>query len=182
VELPNSNDDFRDELCIPKDAIVFGRYGGLHEFNINMVHNTIKDFVNRDDTNSYFLFMNTNHFYEHPRIIYLDKNVDLLYKAKFINTCDAMIHARQIGESFGLSIAEFSQKNKPILTCKCGDLEHIRILGEKAILYNSKEELLDKFQNMRAIIHSKNDWNAYSLYSPEYVMGLFQTIFSQYQE
>ena len=37
-------------------------------------------------------------------------------KVKFINTCNAMLHARSLGESFGLSCAEFAIKNKPIFT------------------------------------------------------------------
>jgi len=86
-----------------------------------------------------------------------------------------MIHARQMGETFGLSIAEFSIKNKPIITCNCGDLEHIKILGDKAIIYSSKEEIINIFQNIKSIINSRNDWNAYTLYSPEYVMNLFKT-------
>jgi hypothetical protein len=79
-----------------------------------------------------------------------------------------------MGETFGLSIAEFSIKNKPIITCSCGDLEHINILGELAIQYNSKEELVNIFTNIKNIIKSKTDWNAYKLYSPQYVMSLFQ--------
>jgi hypothetical protein len=176
VDLPVCHDNLRNELKIPLDAIVYGRYGGIYEFNINMTHNAIVEHLNLND-NSYFLFMNTNKFYEHPRIIYLDFNINLNYKTKFINTCDAMIHARESGETFGLSIAEFSSKNKPIITCKCGDLEHIKILGDKAIIYNSKEDLKNIFQNIKIIINSRNDWNAYNLYSPNNVMELFKKIF-----
>lgn len=178
VHLPDNNENLRNELNIPQDAIVYGRYGGITEFNITEVHAAIKEYIHLD--NCYFLFMNTDKFYEHPRIIYLDKNVDLNYKVKFINTCDAMIHARQMGETFGLSLAEFSMKNKPIITCMSGDLEHIYILREKAIIYNSKEELMNIFKNIRYIIQSRNDWNAYQLYSPERVMNLFtKYIFSK---
>jgi hypothetical protein len=173
VDLPPGNDNLRNELQIPQDAIVYGRYGGIEAFNINIAHNAIKKYLNLDNT-CYFLFMNTEVFYTHPRIIYLDKNLDLNYKVKFINTCDAMIHAREIGETFGLSIAEFSIKNKPIITCKCGDLEHIKILGDKAILYKSVEDLITIFKNIKSIINSRDDWNAYSLYSPKYVMELFK--------
>jgi hypothetical protein len=119
--------------------------------------------------------MNTKKFYEHPRIIYLNTNLDVNYKTKFINTCDAMIHARQMGETFGLSIAEFSSMNKPIITCNSGDLEHIKILGDKALLYNSKEELINIFQNIKVIKNTRPDWNAYKLYSPSYVMKLFRS-------
>ena len=178
VDLPNSDENLRNELGISSDAIVYGRYGGKDEFNINIAHKAIIEYLELDNGNGnvYFLFMNTNKFYEHPRIIYLDRNVDLNYKVKFINTCDVMLHARQMGETFGLSIAEFSIKNKPIITCKCGDLEHIKILGEKAIHYNSKENLLDIFKNIKTIINSRQDWNCYKLYNPSYVMNLFEEI------
>jgi len=125
VSLPINDTNLRIELQIPNDAIVFGRYGGTDEFNINLAHGAIKEYLQNNE-NAYFLFMNTNKFYEHPKIIYLDINLDLDYKVKFINTCDVMIHARQMGETFGLSIAEFSIKNKPIITGNCGDLEHIK--------------------------------------------------------
>jgi len=175
VDLPNSNENLRNELQIPKNAIVFGRYGGLTEFNISITHLAIKEYL-QSDKNVYFLFMNTDKFYEHPRIIYLNKNLDLDYKVKFINTCNAMIHARLSGETFGLSIAEFSLKNKPIITCVTGDLEHINILKEKAILYNTKEDLLYIFKNIKNIINVRSNWNAYELYSPQYVMSLFKEL------
>ena len=173
VDLPNCDEDLRSELQIPYDAIVFGRHGGMDTFNIEFVHSAIEKYVN-NNTNCYFIFMNTNKFYEHPRIIYLDRNIDLNYKVKFINTCDAMIHARSDGETFGLAVAEFSIKNKPIITCYCGDLEHIKILGNKAIIYRNEAQLLNVFENIKSIIMSQNDWNAYELYSPTYVMSLFQ--------
>lgn len=175
VDLPNCDENLRNELQIPQDAIVFGRHGGVNEFNIDFSHNAIKEHLNLEK-NCYFLFMNTQKFYEHPRIIYLDKNLDLNYKVKFINTCDVMIHARAIGETFGLSIAEFSSKNKPIITSTCDYLEHIKILVDKAIIYNSKDELINIFINIKTIIHSRNDWNAYNLYTPKYVMSLFKTL------
>ena len=180
VDLPICFEDLRHDLHIPEDAIVFGRYGGYDEFNINIAREAIIDFL-RVNNNTYFLFMNTNKFYEHPRIIYVDKNVNLIYKVKFINTCDAMIHAREVGETFGLSIAEFSIKNKPIITCSCGDLEHIKILGDKALTYTSKESLINIFKNIKDIIKLRYDWNAYTLYSPEYVMSLFKNIFNNYK-
>lgn len=173
VNLPSCKENLRNDLKIPHDAIVLGRYGGKDHFDIKITHNAIQEFLNLN-VNTYFLFMNTNVFYNHPKIIYLDSSVDLIYKAKFINTCDAMIHSRKMGETFGLSIAEFSIKNKPIITCNCGDLEHIKILGDKAILYSSKEELKNIFINIKKIINSRNDWNAYELYSPNYVMNLFR--------
>ena len=173
--LPDCNDNLREELGIPTGATVYGRYGGYDEFNIDIMHAAIREHLNANvDKNCYFLFMNTARFHEHPRIIYLDKSLDPIYKVKFINTCDAMIHARQMGETFGLSIAEFSIKNKPIITCMCGDTEHIKILGERAIIYNSTEDLLATFKNIKTIIKSSDDWNAYKSYSPDNIMALFK--------
>lgn len=183
VDLPKTSETMRAELQIPEDAIVYGRHGGLQEFNIEYVHEAIRQYIDSDDNkNVYFLFLNTAKFYDHsrdhsrdhPRIIHLDMNLDLHYKAKFINTCNAMIHAKNQGETFGLSVAEFAIHNKPIITCECGDLEHLYYLGEKAIVYKSKEELLDIFSNIREILGSRTDWTAYTECSPENVMSLFQ--------
>jgi hypothetical protein len=173
VDLPNSDENLRSELNIPIDAIVFGRHGGMGAFDIQYVWRAVVNCIHLNK-NFYFVFMNTEKFYQHPQIIYLDRNLDLNYKVKFINTCDAMIHARAMGETFGLAVAEFSKKNKPVITCYCGDLEHIKILGNRAIIYRNEAELLNIFKNIKSIIMSRSDWNAYELYSPEYVMSLFQ--------
>lgn len=179
VSLPDCSDNLRDDLNIPKDAIVFGRYGGFDEFNIDIAHNAIKSFLNTKP-HAYFIFINTIPFLHHPKIIYMGKTRDKLRKVKFINTCDAMIHARDMGETFGLSIAEFSSKNKPIITCPRGDLEHIRLLGNKAILYENERELVNIFKNIKEIISLRKNWNAYQSFSPSNIMQQFDSlIFSQ---
>ena len=175
VNIPLLSDDLRNELNIPIDAIVLGRYGGYGQFDIDFVHSTIKR-ITEMDLNIYFIFMNTKVFYEHPRIIYLEKNINTLYKAKFIKTCSAMIHARSDGETFGLSIGEFSSLNKPIITCNTGALEHIDILGDKAIIYSSENQLMNIFTSIQDIITSRTDWNAYEDYSPSKVMQIFNNL------
>jgi hypothetical protein len=165
----------RGELGLPANAIVIGRYGGFTEFNIQEAHEAIYEYLNspQADPNVYFLFMNTRQFAHHPRIIYLNKNIDFNYKERFVNTCDAMIHARIEGETFGLSIAEFSIRNKPVITCPTGDMEHINILGDKAILYMSKDNLIAVFNNIKYIIRGGTNWNAYSYYTPANIMEMF---------
>jgi beta-1,4-mannosyl-glycoprotein beta-1,4-N-acetylglucosaminyltransferase len=175
VDKANIDKNLKKDLNIPENAIVIGRYGGFEEFNIQFVYNCIQRILEKND-NIYFLFMNTKKFYKHPRIIYLEYSVDIIEKTKFINTCSAMIHARSMGEIFGLSVGEFSLCNKPIITCYCGYREHIDILKYKAIIYNSEEELNYIFDNIESIIKSRNDWNAYQDYSPEKVMKLFDEI------
>jgi len=87
--------DLRNELGIPRHAIVFGRHGGETEFNLPFVHRAIKDVARRYPKDIYFLFMNTNRFCPNlPNIIYLSPTPDLQEKTNFILACDAMIHAR----------------------------------------------------------------------------------------
>lgn len=181
VDVSPCKESLREDLGIPKDAIVIGRHGGIDTFDIEYVHSAIRNTVNSvSGDNIYFLFMNTRVFCTHPRIIYLPYYIDEYYKAKFINTCDAMIHGRSDGETFGLAIAEFSYMNKPILTCRSGDLEHIEILGDKAIIHTSEESLTNMFTNIQSILSSRNDWNAYSQFSPENVMVQFKGILDMY--
>ena len=40
------------------------------------------------------------------------------FKKKFVNTCDAMIYGRSLGESFGLACAEFAIKSKDLISYK----------------------------------------------------------------
>jgi hypothetical protein len=74
-------------------------------------------------------------------------NTDIEFNIKFINSRDAMIHTRKEGETFGLSISDFSFLNKPIIEI---DNSHIRILGDELILYNNSFEVEKyKFLNMK---------------------------------
>ena len=170
------NSTMRESLNIPIDALVLGRHGGRDSFDLDFVKQTIVKIVNNID-HVYFLFMNTDHFYSHPHIIYLPCTWDLLEKQKFINSCDAMIHARRIGETFGLAVGEFSVANKPVLTCDCGDRAHLDILGDRAIIYHNEHDLYEKIINLRTIINSRTDWNAYQSYCPENVMKIFDDVF-----
>lgn len=136
VNLPDIKTDMRKKLNIPENAIVFGRIGGMDQFNIPNVHKAI-DKITEENSNIYFFLVNTNKFCkEKKNIIHHSKIIDLNKKVEFINTCDAMIHARQMGETFGNAIAEFSIKNKPIITSRGCDNNHLHILKDKAIIYN----------------------------------------------
>ena len=171
--------DMREELGIPEDALVFGRYGGYETFDIMYVHSVIK-YILGLCPNHYFIFMNTKPFCVHDRVKFLETKVDMNTKNRFIATCDAIIHARWDGETFGLSVGEFSAANKPIITCNIGYKSHIQILGDRAILYNNLTELLDILTNFRDRVQAKGpdyDWNAYRDYEPEKIMERFREVF-----
>ena len=68
-----------------------------------------------------------------------------------------MIHARIQGESFGLAIAEFAVNSKPIITSVSTDHNnHLKILKDKVIIYDSKDSLIKIFDNIREIKSSKD--------------------------
>ena len=70
----------------------------------------------------YWPFFNNNFLYQK-------------YKIKFINSCDAMLHGRSLGESFGIACGEFAIRNKPIFTYNFSrDRAHIDLLKKKIII------------------------------------------------
>lgn len=181
VNLPDvpANMNMREELGIPLGATVFGRHGGMDQFNIKNVHMAI-DKVTDEYPNIYFLFVNTERFCkEKPNVIHLDKIIDLEKKVIFINTCDAMIHAREMGETFGASVSEFSIRNKPVITCRGYDNAHLDILKEKAIIYdkNNYNSVYNTLSTFDRDAYQNKDWNAYTDYLPEKVMDIFNEIY-----
>jgi hypothetical protein len=118
INLPKCNENMRHKLNIPLDAIVFGRYGGYNQFDIEYVQKIVYN-IAKNNNNIYFLFVNTKPFCENLKnIIHLPCIIDLNEKTKFINSCDAMIWGRSDGEVFSLSQGEFCFKNKPIICSK----------------------------------------------------------------
>jgi hypothetical protein len=175
IDIHPTTANFRTEFNIPDSAIVFGRYGGCDTFNIQYAMNAITE-VATAHRDKYFLFMNTFPFCHLPNVIFLGLSVDMEYKRKFINTCDAFVHARSEGETFGLSIGEFAICMKPILTCSEGkDTAHLEILKEKAICYSSKEELVDILSSFSRDKYEMTG-NGYLAYTPVHVMEIFDKI------
>ena len=176
-KLPKPLYDLREKLGISKNKKVFGYYGGLTEFNIGWVHDTIKKIVSeRDDI--VFLFMNVNTFHNHPNILHLPGTWVLEEKSAFINACDAMIHARLYGETFGLACGEFALENKPIITYGgSGERNHIEVLNDRGIYYNNSEELYNILTNLNQHIMFDDYDEPYKQFNPENIMDKFNKIF-----
>lgn len=177
INLPNHEDDLREELGIPKNDLVFGRHGGIDTFDVPFINESIFDFLNKRK-DSWFVFLNTPNVIDHPHCLYLDINVDLNYKVKFINTCDVMIHGGFRGETFGISILEFATRNKQIITFDnyYGGRNHHLYLKDNYHLYDTKEKLDDIFSG----IDKKNPFDTMYLnemFSPQVVMDKFKKVF-----
>ena len=171
----HTTDDMREELDIPKDAVVFGRYGGYNQFSINYAKDAVRH-VAAVHPDIYFVFMNTAQFMEPAKnVIFLPGTRDMYKKQRFINTCDAYLHAREDGETFGAAIGEFALSNKNIVTTKDQNgqqNEHLDILGDKCIRYEDYNSLVNILENY--ISHKKDMMeNGYYMYTPEKIIPKF---------
>jgi hypothetical protein len=171
-----TTEDLRQELQIPQEAIVFGRYGGVDAFDIDFVYKVIENIL-KTRTDIYFIFMNTNRFYEHPQIVYVNGTTNMEYKRQFINTSDALLHARFDGETFGITCGEFAVEKKPVITYGGSkERNHINILGDKAVLYADYESLWKIISEFKKDKYNM-EFNNYLDYSPENVMTIFNQVF-----
>ena len=84
---------------------------------------------------------------------------------------------RDDGEVFSLAIGEFCVRNKPIICMDNGFRGQVHLLGDKGIWYNSPENLYQILKTFDREESQKKDWNAYKLYTPEYVMDIFKKVF-----
>jgi len=175
VDLPDSNIDLREVIGIPKNKLVFGRHGGYNTFDLPFVKQTIQRILQeRDDI--VFLFLNTEKFMNHSNVIHINPVFDRSMTSNFIHACDAMLHARNLGESFGLSICEFLFHNKPVLTWEGGfDGNHVNMLSSFQTVY-SENTLYDLIVNFRD--QPKQDFRSIvQPFSPTEIMQKFQQVF-----
>jgi hypothetical protein len=178
LEASLTKENLRSKLNISEDKTVFGYHGGKDAFNIHFVIEAVKKVV-RENENIYFIFVNIPKFDNHSNIIFLDTIVYPDEKNRFICTCDAMIHAQKLGETFGLSISEFSINNKPIITYggSVWNDTYKNILKDKALYYYNEEDVYNIFKNFKKEDYVGKDLNCYTDYSPEKVMKIFKEVF-----
>jgi len=170
-----SEEDLRGRLGIPKGAKVFGRHGGWDTFNIPFVRKTVVQHA-RKNPEDHFVFLNTESIREAENLAnihYLPATVDPVEKAKFLATCDAMLHARWHGETFGLAVGEFAVLGKPVITfADSRERAHLEMLGNQALLYRHADELLKILRDFRP---HRTQGTEYEIYAdPKVVMEIFR--------
>lgn len=187
----NTQDNMRAELGIPQSADVYGVIGGVDSFKILSATNAVLDAIG-SDPNKVFLFVNTRmpewfpwtkkrirKALEAGRLKYLKQITDFEEKERFINTCDAMIHARRRGETFGIALGEFDVRGKPLLVHynpKTRDQGHYDILGDTPNYYRDKAEIANLLSvPPKTLKHS----GRYRRFFPEEVMPIFEQVFLQ---
>jgi len=173
-----SNENIREDLGIPIEAKVFGRHGGWDTFNIPFVWQVVTEHALKFPQDHFF-FLNTRPIRGTEKLSnvhYLRATIDPVEKAKFLATCDAMLHARWHGETFGLAVGEFAVLGKPVITYG-GSREkaHLEMLGKQALLYRNVGELAGILREFRP---HKTHGSEYEIFAdPKVVMELFQKKF-----
>jgi hypothetical protein len=144
VRLAEGGESLRRVLGIPAGAVVFGRHGGEDSFDLPIAQQAILE-VARNHPERYFLFLNTRPFGKsrrYPNIIFLPPTANPREKKAFLDTCDAMVHGRCRGETFGLSVAEFAFLGKPVFTYPDSPEQgHLAWVPQKKFRYRSSHEL-----------------------------------------
>jgi hypothetical protein len=173
-----SEKSLRKELGIPEDAKVFGRHGGRDTFNIPFAQRVVAEHA-KSCPEDHFLFLNTEPIRRterFPNVHYLPATVDPLAKAKFLATCDAMLHARWHGETFGLAVGEFAVLGKPVITfSESREKAHLEMLGNQALLYRHAGELAGILRGFHPYKTHGTEYETYA--DPKVVMKLFQKKF-----
>jgi len=174
INLPNVEGNLRYRLNIPDDAIVFGRYGGYDTFDIQFVRDVIKKLL-EVTTNTYFLFCNTPVFINDPRVIFTNNITKPEDKVAFINTCDALLHARYQGETFGLTVIEFMYRQKPIYTYGLShEKNHYELLNGQGYLYDDANQL---FESLISFKPHNVEYAKLDEFAPNKVMEKFHETF-----
>ncbi len=141
VDLPAPRASLRAELGLPAEAFVVGRHGATNQFNVPFVAKAIEAALAKRK-NLWFLMLNTDRFSDHERIIHLPGVAERQRIADFVGACDAGLNARRVGETFGLSIAEYLSQDKPALVWEGGrDRNHLELVEDARFRYRTREDL-----------------------------------------
>ena len=178
----------RELLGIPTSALVICRHGGLNTFNMRYVHKAVEILAKKHKASVLqFLFMSTAPFLglpsaAIPHVRFLPATSRTREKELFFQACDAMLHAREQGESFGLAVAEMAIRGLPILThSKAGDFL-LKELGDYAMLYSSTPSLVSLVDTLvnttRGLVKNKaSSPLPFANYTPRIVMEKFRKVF-----
>lgn len=175
-----STPGLRDSLGILPSARVFCRHGGKDTFQIGFARQALCTHAIKNP-GDIFLLLNTNALPCENGLLnikHLPGNPDLLYKRRFLNTCNACIHGREDGETFGLSVAECASAGLPVITYAHPPPEadyHLRVMGHHALTYKDANSLLSVLQRFDVKFHNasiRRNLNAhlYDRYKPESVI------------
>lgn len=149
-----SKEAWREEYNIKSDAVVVGSLGGRDSFDLKLAQTGLFDAL-KCNKNLYFIALNHRKFINHERALFLPGTDDQEIKSGFINSCDAMLHGRAQGETFGLACAEFAAAGKPILAWEhAPERHHLEHFCQRKLRYTTAKELSKKI-----LAFDPEEWN-----------------------
>ena len=173
-----SDRNLRERLGIPMGAKVFGRHGAADTFNIPFVRRAVEEHA-RNKPADHFVFLNTmpiDGTEKLKNVHYLAPTIDPEEKAQFLATCDAMLHARWHGETFGLAVGEFAALRKPVITfSESRERAHLEMLGDEGKRYRDAAALKKILADFQPGASEKTEYEKWA--DPIQVMEIFQSKF-----
>jgi hypothetical protein len=171
------------------EAVVIGRYGGPDTFDIPFVWDAMLETMHNNPLIHFAFLGPVNGLPEwvdklpskyRRRVISLPLSVYPDRKSLFVESCDAMLHARLRGETFGIACAEFAYAGRPVITYK-GSPEKAHLLelrGQpKKWFYEDKESLVSALLSIDKETKFLNISEGYAHYDPYRVMDIFKDVF-----
>ena len=153
VNMPATNKNLREKLCIPKEAIVAGFHQRQDEFTASDI--PLKAFSRIQKEDRHFIIMGGANFYRQQakdlhlkNIHFLDSNSNPVMISSFLNTLDIYSHGRKDGETFGTVLAEAMLHGLPCLSHKTGIANAQKeTIGPGGFFAENLEEYTDKLKN-----------------------------------
>ena len=177
------------------DTVVWCRHGGYGSMSLQWARDALCELLRRERaraTRPWFVLLNTaplecaGDVSAYGRVRYRPATTSREEVFTFLATCDACVHARLDGESFGLAVAECSRAGLPVLTSGVrvadGD-HHLNALGSLALLYHDGEGLIRAITSATPAV--RDGWRAaagayralYNSSQPEAAMVQFIRVF-----
>lgn len=147
-------EEWAKTMGIQRDSVIIGSLGGQYSFDLKIAQEGIIEALNKRE-NIYFISLNHKRFTTHERAIFLAGTDDPEIKSNFISSCDAMLHGRAQGETFGLACAEFAAAGKPIFAWRHSpEQHHLKKFCQDELKYSKIKELTRKI-----VEFDKDKWN-----------------------
>jgi len=170
--------NLKKKLKISKNKLIFGCHGGESSFDMKFVQSCLLNIVQKRK-DIIFIFLNIKKFCTHQQIKFIKGTSDDILKKKFINTCDAMLYGRSLGESFGLACGEFAMQNKKVISYKFNrhKSHKYNIPSRYFLEYESYKSLKYILLNYKKSFFISNYKSKYKEYNKKKVMRSFNKFF-----
>ena len=177
-EQSGCRDSWRAQHGIPSNAVVIGSMGGTHTFDLKIARDSIAE-VLESRADIYFCSLNHAKFISHRKAVFLKGTDCIAEKRSFINACDAMLHGRTQGETFGLACGEFAAAGKPVFAWRgAPEKHHLYHFSCHKMQYSNKSQLVKLLKEF-----DPDDWDPRliqskcSQFNSEHVIDKFEKVF-----